>query len=40
MLEQAPHIAAPKLIVNRVKNHLVESGDMLDIDDIIAYPID
>ena len=35
MLEQADHIDAPKLIVNRVKNHLVESGDMLDIDDIM-----
>ncbi|MFP3394242.1 septum site-determining protein MinD, partial [Brevibacillus sp. SIMBA_076] len=35
MLEQAEHIDAPKLVVNRVKNHLVESGDMLDIDDIM-----
>ena len=35
MLEQAEHIDAPKLIVNRVKHHLVESGDMLDIDDIM-----
>ncbi|MFO7176932.1 AAA family ATPase, partial [Enterococcus faecium] len=26
MLEQAEHIDAPKLIVNRAKNHLVESG--------------
>lgn len=35
MLEQAEHIAPPRLIVNRVKNHLVAAGDMIDIDEIM-----
>lgn len=28
-------IESPKLIINRIRNHMMKSGDMLDIDDII-----
>lgn len=35
LLEQEEGIASPRLIINRVRHHLVKSGDMLDTDDII-----
>ncbi|MBP1947671.1 septum site-determining protein MinD [Virgibacillus litoralis] len=28
-------IESPKLVINRIRNHMMKSGDMLDIDDII-----
>lgn len=28
-------IEPPRLIVNRIRNHMVKSGDMLDVDDIV-----
>lgn len=33
LLEKS-HIGAPKLIINRIRPHLVRSGDMLTVDDI------
>jgi len=34
LLEQS-HVESPKLIVNRIRQNLVKSGDMLDIEDIL-----
>ncbi|MDN4072733.1 MULTISPECIES: septum site-determining protein MinD [Fictibacillus] len=35
LLEQE-EVETPKLIVNRVRNHLAKSGDMLDVDEIVS----
>lgn len=35
LLEKEPNIAPPKLIVNRVRGHMVKSGGMLHIDEIM-----
>jgi septum site-determining protein MinD len=37
LLEKEEHIESPKLIINRIRNHLMTNGDMLDIDDITAH---
>ncbi|MNN31678.1 Septum site-determining protein MinD [compost metagenome] len=34
-LLESSHVAAPKLIVNRIRPNMVKSGDMLDIEDIL-----
>ncbi|HSU78846.1 MAG TPA: septum site-determining protein MinD [Candidatus Angelobacter sp.] len=34
LLEQEEHIQSPRLVVNRVRNHMVKSGDMLTVDEI------
>lgn len=36
LLEQETHIEAPKLIINRIRTHMVKSGDMLDVNDIVG----
>jgi len=35
LLEKEPHIESPKLIVNRVRNHMMKTGAMLEIDEIL-----
>jgi len=35
LLEQESHIEPPKLIINRVRNHMMKSGAMLEIDEIL-----
>ncbi|HET7578812.1 MAG TPA: septum site-determining protein MinD [Bacillales bacterium] len=35
LLEKEEHIEPPKLIVNRIRTHLVKDGDMLDVDEIV-----
>jgi septum site-determining protein MinD len=35
LLEQE-NIEAPKLIVNRIRNHMMKNGDMLDVDEIVS----
>lgn len=35
LLEKEEHIESPKLIVNRIRSHMVKDGDMLDVDEII-----
>ncbi|KGX93485.1 septum site-determining protein MinD [Pontibacillus halophilus JSM 076056 = DSM 19796] len=35
LLEQEEHIEPPRLIVNRIRNHMVQNGDMLDVDEIV-----
>lgn len=37
LLEQETHIEAPRLIINRVRQHLIESGDTLDVSEITAH---
>jgi septum site-determining protein MinD len=36
LLEKEEHIEAPKLVVNRIRNHMMESGEMLDVDEIVS----
>ncbi|WP_078555360.1 septum site-determining protein MinD [Bacillus alkalicellulosilyticus] len=36
LLEKEDGIESPKLIVNRIRNHMVKNGDMLDVDDIVS----
>jgi septum site-determining protein MinD len=35
LLEQEEHIESPRLIINRIRNHMMKSGDMLDVDQIL-----
>ncbi|WP_077614597.1 septum site-determining protein MinD [Caenibacillus caldisaponilyticus] len=35
LIEKEEHIAPPKLIINRVRSHMIKSGGMIDIDDIM-----
>lgn len=35
LLEQEENLAHPRLMINRIRNHMMDSGDMLEIDDII-----
>jgi septum site-determining protein MinD len=35
LLEKEPSIEAPKLIINRIRHHMVKSGGMLEIDEIL-----
>ncbi|MGM0874423.1 MAG: septum site-determining protein MinD [Bacillota bacterium] len=30
-------IEPPKLVINRIRNHLVKNGDMLDVDEIVTH---
>ncbi|WP_163970128.1 septum site-determining protein MinD [Oceanobacillus halotolerans] len=34
-LLEKEEMEAPRLIINRIRNHMIKSGDMLDIDDIV-----
>lgn len=36
LLEQE-EIDPPKLIINRIRNHMVKNGDMLDVDEIVTH---
>ncbi|TLS39245.1 septum site-determining protein MinD [Pseudalkalibacillus caeni] len=36
LLEQEESIESPKLIVNRIRNHMVQNGEMLDVDEIVS----
>lgn len=35
LLEQEDHIERPSLIINRIRKHMMDSGDMLDIDEVV-----
>ncbi|CDZ99826.1 Septum site-determining protein MinD [Metalysinibacillus saudimassiliensis] len=37
LLEQEPQIEAPRLVINRVRQHLIEAGDTLDVSEITAH---
>ena len=34
LLEKEEHIESPKLVINRIRGHMMDNGDMLDIDEI------
>lgn len=37
LLEKEENIAPPRLIINRIRNHLMKNGDMLDVDEITTH---
>ncbi|KQL53405.1 septum site-determining protein MinD [Heyndrickxia shackletonii] len=37
LLEKEEHIDPPKLVINRIRNHMMSNGDMLDIDEITTH---
>lgn len=37
LLEKETHIESPKLVINRIRNHMMKSGDMLDVDEITTH---
>ncbi len=37
LLEKEEHIKPPRLVINRIRSHMVKSGDMLDIDEIVMH---
>ncbi|WNS81828.1 septum site-determining protein MinD [Domibacillus sp. DTU_2020_1001157_1_SI_ALB_TIR_016] len=37
LLEKEEGMAPPKLVVNRIRNHMVKEGDMLDVDEVAAH---
>lgn len=37
LLEKEENVAPPKLVINRIRNHMMKSGDMLDVDEITTH---
>jgi septum site-determining protein MinD len=37
LLEKEENVEAPKLVINRIRNHLMKNGDMLDVDEITTH---
>lgn len=37
LLEKEKSIEPPKLVINRIRNHLMKNGDMLDVDEITTH---
>lgn len=37
LLEKEKNIESPKLVINRIRNHMMKSGDMLDVDEITNH---
>jgi septum site-determining protein MinD len=37
LLEKEDHIDPPSLIINRIRNHMMKNGDMLDVDEITTH---
>ncbi|GGJ67432.1 septum site-determining protein MinD [Anoxybacillus voinovskiensis] len=37
LLEKEEHIKPPRLVINRIRSHMVKNGDMLDIDEIVMH---
>ncbi|PLT32403.1 septum site-determining protein MinD [Bacillus sp. V5-8f] len=37
LLEKEENIEPPMLVINRIRNHMLKSGEMLDIDEITAH---
>lgn len=37
LLEKEDHIESPKLVINRIRNHMMKNGDMLDVDEIATH---
>ncbi|WP_044894640.1 septum site-determining protein MinD [Bacillus alveayuensis] len=37
LLEKEENIRPPRLVINRIRSHMVKNGDMLDIDEIVMH---
>jgi septum site-determining protein MinD len=37
LLEKEPNLEPPKLVINRIRNHMMKNGDMLEIDEIAQH---
>ncbi|MET3697393.1 septum site-determining protein MinD [Bacillus oleivorans] len=37
LLEKEDHIERPKLVINRIRTHMMKNGDMLDVDEITTH---
>jgi septum site-determining protein MinD len=37
LLEKEKHLEPPKLVINRIRNHMMKNGDMLDVDEITQH---
>ncbi|MGM9926555.1 MAG: septum site-determining protein MinD [Bacillus sp. (in: firmicutes)] len=37
LLEKEVNIEAPKLVINRIRSHMIDNGEMLDIDEITTH---
>ncbi|WP_163101793.1 septum site-determining protein MinD [Peribacillus alkalitolerans] len=37
LLEKEENVEAPKLVINRIRSHMLKSGEMLDIDEITTH---
>lgn len=37
LLEQEENVESPRLVVNRIRNHLMKNGDTMDIDEIVQH---
>jgi septum site-determining protein MinD len=37
LLEKQPDMESPKLVINRIRNHMVKNGDMLEIDEVTQH---
>lgn len=37
LLEKEKSVEPPKLVINRIRNHLMKNGDMLDVDEITTH---
>ncbi|GAF64069.1 septum site-determining protein MinD [Bacillus sp. TS-2] len=36
LLEQQENISSPRLVVNRIRGHMMKNGEMLDVDEIVS----
>lgn len=36
LLEAERHISSPKLVINRIRPHMMKKGDMLDVEEIVS----
>lgn len=37
LLEKEENVEAPKLVINRIRSHMMKNGDMLDVDEITTH---
>ncbi|MED3562193.1 septum site-determining protein MinD [Bacillus xiapuensis] len=37
LIEKESHMVPPKLVINRIRNHMMKNGDMLDVDEVTQH---
>lgn len=37
LLEKEEHVEPPKLVINRIRNHMMKNGDMMDVDEVTEH---